>query len=239
VGEATGATVSGSDTGRTGPEESVDRAAETAETAIQQVQTSTEERIAGARDAATEVVRRTEDQVKAKIRETEAKARAQVAEVQDTIAVVKRGLSEPTPAGSVDEAVRQAGDLRRAIDRDIDALQAKLPPADELKDQARTYGGAAAGVLAVAGAAAVGLKQRGERKRVEREARAHAAAISQYLPDYLPQAFAAAAAESRTGRSRSGRGVTLLLTVVAAAIGAVIVRQRAGTDDEPDLWGPA
>lgn len=237
MGEAAGAAVSGSDTGRTGPEGSVDRAAETAETAIQQAQVGAEERIADARDAATEVVRRTEDQVKAKIRETEAKARHQIAEVERTIEVVKRGLSEPTPAGSVDEAVRQASELRRAIDRDIDALQAKLPPGDVVKDKARTYGGAAAGVLAVAGAAVVGLKQRGERKRVEREARAHAAAISQYLPDYLPQAFAAAASEPRTGRS--GRGVTLLLALVAAAIGAVIVRQRADGDEEPDLWGPA
>lgn len=238
MGEAAGATVSGSDTGRTGPEDSVDRAAETAETAIQHAQVGAEDRIADARDAATEVVRRTEDQVKAKIRETEAKARHQVAEVERTIEVVKRGLSEPAPAGSVDEAVRQASDLRRAIERDIDALQAKLPPGDELKDKAKTYGGAAAGALALAGAAAVAFRQRGERKRVEREARAHAAAISQYLPDYLPEALAAAA-DPRTSRSRSGRGATLLLTLVAAAIGAVIVRQRAGGDDEPDLWGPA
>lgn len=239
MGEAAGATVSGSsDSGRTGPEERVDRVAETAETAIQRAQVGAEDRIADARDAATAAVRRTEDQVKAKIRETEVKARHQVNEVKGTIEVVKRGLSDPTPAGSVDEAVRQASDLRRAIDRDIDALQAKLPPGDELKDKAKTYGGAAAGALAAAGAAAVAFRQRAERKRVEREARAHAAAISQYLPDYLPQALAAAA-ETRTSRGRSGRGATLLLTLVAAAIGAVIVRQRAGGDDEPELWGPA
>lgn len=221
--------MSGSGTGRSGAEDSVDRAADAAEATIEQAQAGAEDRIAEVRDAATERLRSAERQVTAKVREAEARVRRQVADVERTVGGFK-GLSEPTPAASVDEAVRQAGDLRRAIDRDLDALQAKLPPADELAQQARTYGGAAVGVLAAGAAAYLGLKQRGQRKRVEREARAHAEAIARYLPQ---------AAATPRPTERRGRGGLVLLTLVAAAIGAVIVRQRATADEEPDLWGPA
>jgi hypothetical protein len=220
--------VSGHGTGPDGPEERVDRAADTAETSIRQAQAGAEDRIADARDAATEKLRTTEQQVKAKIRETEAKVREQVAEVERVVGGFK-GLSEPTPARSVDEAARQASDLRRAIDHDLDALQAKLPPGEELAEKAKTYGGAAVGVLAVVGAATLGLKQRGQRKRIEREARAHAEAIARYLP----QASAAPRGDEK------GRGGLVVLALIAAAIGAVVVRQRSGGDQEPDLWGPA
>jgi hypothetical protein len=222
--------VSDHDTGRTSPEDSVDRVADSAETTIRDAQATAEHRIADVRDSATEKLRSTERQVKAKVRETETKVRDLLAEVERTVGGFK-GLSEPTPAGSVDEAAQQASDLRRAIDRDLDALQAKLPPGEELADKARTYGGAAVGVLAVGAAAFLGLKQRGERKRIEREARAHAEAIARYLP----QATAAPRADERGG----GRGGLVLLALVAAAIGALIVRQRTAGDDEPDLWGPA
>jgi hypothetical protein len=209
----------------------VDRAAETAETQIVRSEADAEDRIADARDAATEKVRRTEAQVKAKIRETETKVRQGVAEVERTVGGFK-SLSDPTPAGSVDEAAQQAGELRRAIDRDLDALEAKLPPGEEIAEKVRTYGGAVLAVLAVAGAAALGLKQRGERKRVEREAQAHAKAIARYLPQASPTPRAD---EDDDG----GAGRLVLLTLLAAAIGAVIVRQRSAVDDEPDLWGPA
>lgn len=225
--------MSGQDSDRTGPEDRVDHAADTAESAIQGAQSTAEDRIADARDATTQKLRETEEQVKRTVRRTEAKVREQVAEVERTIQVVQRGLSEPTPARSVEEAARQASDLRRAIDRDLDALQAKLPPGEELAEKARTYGGAALGVLAVVGAAVLGVRQRGERKRVEREARAHAAAIAKYLPQ-------AGGAPAPAGKR--GKGGLVLLTVLAAAAGAVIVRQRGGNGDdagEQDLWGPA
>jgi hypothetical protein len=215
-----------------GAVEGVDRAAETAETQIVRTEAQAEDRIADARDAATAKVRRTEAQVKARIRETETKVRQGVADVERTVGGFK-SLSDPTPAGSVDEAAEQAGELRRAIDRDLDALEAKLPPGEELAEKARTYGGALLAVLAVGAAAALGFKQRGERKRLEREAEAHARAIARYLP----QASARPRDEDEDGGGAGGR--LLLLTLVAAAIGAIIVRQRSEPDDEPDLWGPA
>lgn len=221
--------MSGSDTGRPGPEDSVDRAADSAEATIEQTQHRAEDRIADAREAATAKVRETEAQVKAKLRETEDKVRQGVAEVERTVGGFK-SLSDPTPAESVEQAARQASELRAAIDRDLDALEAKLPPTEELAEKARTYGGIVLGVLAFAGAAALGLKQRGERKRVEREAKAHAEAIARYLPQ---------AADRPREDDSGGGGKTVLLVALAAAIGAVIVRQRGGDDDEADLWGPA
>jgi hypothetical protein len=75
------------------------------------------------------------------------------------------------------------------------------------------------------------MKQRGERKRIEREAEAHAAAIARYLPQ--------AADQPRDEDGGGGGGKLVLLTLLAAVVGAIVVRQQAGGDDEPDLWGPA
>jgi hypothetical protein len=223
--------VSASNPGGTDPVEGVDRAAETAETSIARTQAGAEERITDARDAATEKVRRTEEQVKSRIRETEAKVRQGVAEVERTVGGFK-SLSDPTPAGSVEEAAQQASDLRSAIDRDLDALEAKLPPGEELAERAKAYGGIVVAVLAVVAAVALGMKQRGERKRIEREAEAHAAAIARYLPQAADQP------RDEDGGGGGG-GKLVLLTLLAAVVGAIVVRQQAGGDDEPDLWGPA
>lgn len=211
------------------PVAKVDRAADDAEASIARTEAGAEDRIADAREAATEKVRRTEAQVKAKIRETETKVRQGVAEVERTVGGFK-SLSDPEPADSVDEAAKQASELRRAIDRDLDALEAKLPPGEEIAEKVRAYGGAVLAVLAVAGAAALGFKQRGERKRIEREAQAHAQAIARYLPQ---------ASDTPRDEDGGGGGRLVLLTLIAAIVGAVVVRQRSQNDDEPDLWGPA
>jgi hypothetical protein len=210
--------------------DSVDRVADDAESSIARTQHRAEDRIEDARVAATERIRRTEEQVKAKVHETETKVREQVGEVQRAVG---GGLSDPTPAGSVDEAAKQASQLRSAIDRDLDALQAKLPPNDVLAEKARTYGGIAVAVLAVIAAAVVGMKQRGQRKRLEKEAKAHAAAIARYLPQ--------AAGEPRAlVEERGGKGGIVILLGIAAAVGvAVYKRQQDSAADEPDLWGPA
>lgn len=212
-------------------EEAVERTASGAEDAITRTQHRAEERIAEARDAATEVIHRTQDQVKAKVHETETMVRGQIDDVQRAVG---GGLSEPKPAESIDEATDQAADLRKAIDRDIDALQAKLPPEDVLKEKARTYGGVAVAVLALVGAAAIGFKQRGERKKLEREAKAHAAALARYLPQ--------AAGEPRELVEEKGsKAPVLILVGIAAAIGASIYKQQqdAAADQDVDLWGPA
>ena len=150
--------------------------------------------------------------------------------MQRTVDGIK-GLSDPTPASSVDEAVSQASDLRRAIDRDLDALQARVPPGDELAAKAKTVGGAVLGVVGVVAAIAVASKQRGQRKRVEREARAHAAAIARYLP----YASEHPVEEPSSG---GGKGTLALLALVGAGVAAFVVSRRSGGHEEPDIWGP-
>ncbi|MEX1177257.1 MAG: hypothetical protein WEB09_02240 [Nitriliruptor sp.] len=216
--------------GRTDPTEPIDRTADEAEANIRAAERRAEDRIGDARDAATSKIRRTERRVKGKVRETGDKLRTQIAEVQGAFGSAG-GLSEPKPADSVGEAVEHATELRRALDRDLDTLAARIPPKDELTDKAKTYGGVAVGVLAAVGAVAVGFKQRGERKRIEREAKAHADAIARYLPQ---------AAERPREDDDGGHTGLVLLMLIAAAVGAVLFKkQQEGPVADEDLWGPA
>jgi gas vesicle protein len=209
--------------------EKVDRAADAAEERIADVGASAQERIHDASEKLQDQVRRTEEQVKAKVRDTEAKVRTQVEQVQSSVGDLK-GLSDPTPAGSVDEAVTQAADLRRAIDADLDVLQAKLPPGEELAQKARAVGGAVLGVAAVAAAVLISQKQRKERKRIDREAKAHAAAIARYLPG--------AASRPIEDDEGGGKGKFVLLALVGAAVAAIVASRSQTDDGEPDIWGP-
>jgi ElaB/YqjD/DUF883 family membrane-anchored ribosome-binding protein len=236
VGEEAGADVSdptervtdGVDRAADAAEEGIDRTAETASEQVRRARETAERQVRETSEKAKAQVRRTEEQVKEKVRRTEEQVRHQVEEVQRTVGEIK-GLSEPTPADSADEAKEQAADLRRAIDRDLDTLQAKLPPGEELQERAKTIGGAVLGVVAVAAAVFVRQKQRKERKRIDREAKAHAAAISRYLPE--------AADRPRPEEKDGGKGAWVLLAVLAGAVAAAVATQRRG-GDEPDIWGP-
>lgn len=157
------------------------------------------------------------------------RAAAAVEDAQHHVEEMTR-LSDPTPAASVDEAAEQASSLRAAIDRDLDALQSRLPPREELAAKARTYGGALLGALAVIAALVIRLKQRGERKRLERDARAHAEAIARYLPGASTRPV-----DASTGRG--GKSALVALALVAAAVAAFVVSRQTG-GNEPDIWGP-
>lgn len=198
--------------------DAVDTAAEAIEDRVVETEHRLDDRIGAARDGATRRVRRTEQQLKDKVHA----ARRQVDEVQRQVDELKH-LSEPTPADSAEEAATQASDLREALDRDLAALQAKLPPTEVLTERAKAVGGVALAVAGVVGAAAIGLRQRGARKKVEREARAHAAAIARYLPFALDEPI-------DPPSQRGGSRTALLLTLVGAAAAAAVVvaRTRSG-----------
>ena len=181
------------------------RLADDAEANIQRTQHRAEDRIEDARDAATPRVRRTETAGEGQGRGTpRPTVRKQIADVAATPSVVAACPSRPRP-GRSSEAVEQA---TRAAPRH--RPRPRRPPGQAATGRgARREGqdlrrSGAVGVLAVAGAAALGLKQRGERKRVEREARAHAAAIARYLPQ------AADEPRDRRGRRWSRGGLVLL-----------------------------
>jgi ElaB/YqjD/DUF883 family membrane-anchored ribosome-binding protein len=246
VGQEAGAIVSDpiNDPGVTGPEnesvpteratDGVDRTADAAETQVRRTGRQVEQRIQDTSQRAQEQIRRTRQQATDVIRDTEAKVRHQAAEVQGAFGGEGKGMSEAAVAGSVGEAASQAVDLRRAIERDLDALQRRLPPGDEVAEKAKTAGGAVLGVVGAAAAATVAGKQRSKRKRLEREARVHAAAIARYLPGASAEPVTAA-------RRGGGRGTLALLALVGAAVAAVIVSRRQGGDDHPTLddGGPA
>lgn len=214
-------------------EDAIARAEDRTEDAIDHAEERAETAVHRAADAAKDRIHRTESRVKDAIGTTEARVRSQVDQAQRTFGDLK-GLSEPTTATSSQEAADQARDLRRAIDRDLDALRSQLPAGDELQDRARVVGGAALGIGAAAVALAISSKQRRERKQLEREAKAHAIAISRYLPG----------ASSDPIVPPSGTGSKLVLTLLAlagAGFAALTVARarRGGGAEEPDLWGPA
>lgn len=209
----------------------VDQAADAAESTVAGAGASAQEQVRDTAASAQEAVRGARDQVTGKVRETEAKLRRQLDAVTDASGELK-GLSEPTPAKSVDQAVEQAATLRRSIDADLDALQARMPPGEEIADKARQVGGIVLAVLGVAAAGFLAQKGRAERKRVEREAQAHAAAIARYLP----QASAAPRPDPDEG---GGKGKVLVLLAVIGAIAGFVASRQQGDDGEPDIWGPA
>lgn len=208
--------------------EKLDEAAAEADEAVSKASDAAQEQVRERTITARDEVRQAGEQLNARIRDTESTVRRGLASVQD-VAGELTGLSEPTPAESVDHAVEQAASLRRAIDRDLDALQARMPPGEELADKARQIGGVALAVGGVGAAIFLANKQRSERKRVEREAEAHAAAIARYLPQ--------AQLTPREDDDDGGGKLTLLLAVLAAIVAFVVSKQRTG-DDEPDIWGP-
>lgn len=209
-------------------EVAIEETAQTVQQKVAEAGTAAQERVRRTAATAQDGVRRTSDQVTSKVRETEATLRRNLASVQDGAGELK-GLSEPTPARDVGHAVKQAAELRRAIDRDLDALQARMPPGEELADKARKVGGVAIAVGGVLAALAIRSKQQGERKRIERESKAHAAAIARYLPQ--------ASATPRPEPSGGGKGKFVVFAAIVAAVVAFVASQQ--DEDEPDIWGPA
>ena len=210
----------------------VDAAADAAERTAQRAETGAQEQIRDTAGAAQDAVRDARAKATGKVRETEARLRRQLDAVTDASGELK-GLSEPTSATSVDEAVEQAASLRRAIDDDLDALQARMPPGEEIADKARQVGGIVLAVLGVAAAGVLANKNRGERKRVEREAQAHAAAIARYLPQASPTP------RPEPDEDGGGKGKIVLLLAVLGAIAGFLASRQQDADDAPDIWGPA
>lgn len=126
-----------------------------------------------------------------------------------------------------DSTLSEIAETRAALERDVDALFARLPEPDVLAAKAKTYGLAAGGAAATAGVVALRVKRRGELKARRMDARINAEelarAFSPYAPDGSPAADAAAADDDggHTGL------LLLLVTIVAVALTAV-ARQRSG-----------
>lgn len=122
----------------------------------------------------------------------------------------------------------EIAETRAALERDVDALFARLPEPDVLAAKAKTYGLAAGGAAATVGVVALRMKKRGELKDRRMDARINAEELARAFSPYAPDGSRAAddAAADDDGGGHTGL-LLALVTIVAVALTAV-ARQRSG-----------
>jgi hypothetical protein len=98
---------------------------------------------------------------------------------------------------------------RQRLESDIDALAARLPQKDELVDQAKVYGGAAAGATVGLVGLVIALKKRSATKERQRHARETAEALAEIM-DVIP-----VEAHARVEHASSKTGPVALVAALA------------------------
>jgi hypothetical protein len=155
--------------------------------------------------------------------------------VSDPIDDVKGEVSEALaarrgePSKDAEEALRQVGELRAAMTRDIAVLRSRLPEPSEVKGQAGAAGGVAAGGLAAAGLIVLLLRRRGKKRADEERVRTEAMALARELSrlELDPEEVV----EGRRGSATVRIGMAL--AALAGLVGAVLTfRKRLQGDDE-------
>ena len=111
---------------------------------------------------------------------------------------------------------------RQRLESDIDVLAARLPQKDVLVDQAKLYGGAAAGAGVGLIALVVAMKKRSATKDRQRQARATAEALAEIM-DVIP---VEAHARVEHASSRTGP-IALVAALVGIALAVVNARRTA------------
>ena len=121
----------------------------------------------------------------------------------------------------LDTTLTELDATRASLERDIDALFARLPEPDVMKAKAKTYGAAAGGAAVTVGLVAVGAKKRAATRARRMEARINAEELARAFSPHEPP-------------EPGGRSPVLLLVVLAAIAGAVIAVLRLRADDDAD-----
>ncbi len=158
-------------------------------------------------------------------------ARLQVEEAREALART-RAAAAGGPAGSPKRAEEQVEAIRGAIERDLRTLRDRATSVSiTAPGPARTAAIAAgAGLLAAVGVAALGgrtVRRARERRDVDRQARALAAALTRQ------------ASEVVAGPRRGRGGVLVAAAAAALAVGAgVVANRRSRPIDPDDLWLP-
>lgn len=121
----------------------------------------------------------------------------------------------------VDTTLTELDATRASLERDIDALFARMPEPDVLKSKAKTYGAAAGGAAVTVGLVTMSAKKRSALRARRMEARINAEELARAFSPHEPP-------------EPSGRSPLLLLVVLAAVAGAVVaaLRLRDGDHDE-------
>lgn len=183
-------------------------------------------------DAANRVKQQVQDGVAKAQREFE-NAKAQAKRINER--------SQLPPAEDADQALQQVRDLRARLDRDLAALQSRVPPRESMMGQAKAVGGAVVGGLALVGTLATLRQKRQEKKQEEAEADKTARAIARHLPaafaEFSPPVRPVATGD---GADTSGGGVgrTLAMIALLAAAAFAVWKQRQPNGDDEDIWGP-
>lgn len=126
-----------------------------------------------------------------------------------------------------DSTLSEIAETRAALERDVDALFARLPEPDVLAAKAKTYGLAAGGAAATAGVVALRVKRRGELKARRMDARINAEELARAFSPYAPDGSPAdddGAADDDGGHT----GLLLLLVTIVAVALTAVARQRSG-----------
>lgn len=120
----------------------------------------------------------------------------------------------------LDTTLTELDATRASLERDIDALFARLPEPDAMKAKAKTYGAAAGGTAVTVGLVAMSAKKRSARKARRMEARINAEELARAFSPHEPP-------------EPDGRSPLVLLAVLAAVAGAVLaaLRLRGDQDD--------
>ncbi|MBW3620033.1 MAG: hypothetical protein KY461_07300 [Actinobacteria bacterium] len=110
---------------------------------------------------------------------------------------------------------------RQRLESDIDVLAARLPQKDVLADQAKLYGGAAAGAGVGLIALVVAMKKRSATKDRQRQARETAEALAEIM-DVIP-----VEAHARVEHASSRTGPVALVAALVGIALAVVNARRA------------
>lgn len=127
-----------------------------------------------------------------------------------------------------DSTLSEIAETRAALERDVDALFARLPEPDVLAAKARTYGLAAGGAAATAGVVALRVKKRGELKARRMDARINAEELARAFSPYAPDGSPAAAEAATDDEGGGHTGLLLLLVTIVAVALTAVARQRSG-----------
>lgn len=132
-----------------------------------------------------------------------------------------------TPA----ETLTEIEAARARLQTDLDALEARLPERDELVEQAKLVGGAAAGGTLVLTALGIAAARANRRRKHRKHARFQAEALADVLTDGRP-------VSAHVEHTSSKTGPIALLTSLAALAVAVATYLQSRQQPEPSTAHP-
>jgi hypothetical protein len=127
---------------------------------------------------------------------------------------------------TVEATLTEIQQTRAAVERDVDELMNRLPAREQVVDQAKTYGGAAVGALALMAVIVSRVRSRSEKKAKRERARINAEELARV---FSPHTIDDVGSDRDDGGSRTG---AFALAVALAALGLGIANSLLRERDE-------